>query len=142
MKALAIALVCTLLALGLVVGAGAQTAGQPGSGTANPEAKPDNPTDRRNDPAPQPANPQVESSTRVTVPGSADRPGVNVDVRSGRDDGAALPRQSTRETPGIFGLSPTVVALLAAALFIIVVLAVVAMTRGGSETRVDLDRRP
>jgi len=117
MKALAIALMCTLLALGLVVGAGAQTTGQPGSGTANPEAKPDNPTDRRNDPAPQSAAPQ------------------------GDNDGAALPRQSPREAPGIFGLSPTTVALLAAALFIIVVLAVVAMTRGGSETRVDLDRR-
>ena len=137
MKALAIALVCTLLALGLVGGVEAQTLGQPGSSTANPEAKPDNPTDRRNDPAPQ----SGDSSTRVTVPDAPDRPDVNVDVRSDRDEGAALPRQSPRETAGIFGLSPTVVALLAAALFIIVVLAVVAMTRGGSETRVDLDRR-
>jgi len=126
MKAFAITLIGTLFALGLVVGAEAQTSG-PGSGTANPEAKPDNPTDRRNDPAPQPATPQRDSSTRVTVPGSADRP--DVDVRSGRDDGAALPRQHPPETPGIVGLSSTFVALLAAALFIVAVLAVVAMNR-------------
>lgn len=139
MKTFAIILIGTLLAVGLVVGAEAQTVGQPGSGTANPEAKPDNPTDRRNDPAPQPATPQRDTSPRVTVPGSANRP--DVDVRSGRDDGAALPRQTSPETPGIFGLSSTFVALLAAALFILAVLAVVAMTRGGSERRADLNRR-
>jgi hypothetical protein len=68
---------------------------------------------------------------------------VNVDVRSGRDDGAALPRQNTRETPGVFGLTSGTVALLAAALFVVVVLAVVAMTRSGgaSGTRIDLDHR-
>lgn len=122
MKTFAIILIGTLLAVGLVVGAEAQTVGQPGSGTANPEAKPDNPTDRRNDPAPQPATPQRDSSPRG-------------------DDGAALPRQTSPETPGIFGLSSTFVALLAAALFIVAVLAVVAMTRGGSERRADLNRR-
>jgi hypothetical protein len=138
MKALAVVLMSTLLTLGLVAGAGAQTTGQPGSGTANP-------TDRRSDPAPQSGAPQVDTSTRVRVPGPAgERPDVNVDVRSGRDDGSALPRQAPRETPGILGISPTTVALLAAALFIIVVLAVVAMTRSGgaSGTRIDLDRRP
>jgi hypothetical protein len=145
MKALAVVLMSTLLTLGLVVGAGAQTTGQPGSGTANPETKADNPTDRRNDPAPQSGTPQVDTSTRVRVPGPAgERPDVNVDVRTGRDDGSALPRQTPRETPGLLGLSPTTVALLTAALFIIVVLAVVAMTRSGgaSGTRIDVDRRP
>jgi hypothetical protein len=138
MKALAVVTMCALLSLGLVVGVGAQAPGQPGTGTSNPEAKPDNAA-RPSDPAPQP-----DSSSRVRVPGpSSDRPDVNVDVRSGRDDGAALPRQSPRETPGVFGLTSTTVALLAAALFIVVVLAVVAMTRSGgaSGTRIDLDRR-
>ncbi|MGH7311639.1 MAG: hypothetical protein ACREJV_00570 [Candidatus Rokuibacteriota bacterium] len=131
MKALAIALICTLLALGLVAGVEAQTTGQPGSGTATPAPKPESP-----------ATPQADSPSRVRVPGApADRPDVNVDVRPGPEDPAALPRQSTRETPGIFGLSATTAALFAAALFIIVVLAVVAMTRGRSDTRVDLDRR-
>jgi hypothetical protein len=138
MKALAVVMMFALLSLGLVVGVGAQTPGQPGTGAPSPEARPDNAA-RPSDPAPQ-----SDSSSRVRVPRpSSDRPDVNVDVRSGRDDGAALPRQNTRETPGVFGLTSGTVALLAAALFVVVVLAVVAMTRSGgaSGTRIDLDHR-
>ncbi|HET9490517.1 MAG TPA: hypothetical protein VFR64_12280 [Methylomirabilota bacterium] len=131
MKTLVISAISTLLGLGLVAGAEAQATGQPGSGTALER------------PAPPPGD------RPSTAPGaSTDRPDVNVDARTGsgngarsEDGGAALPRQTSRETPGLFGLSPTTAALLAAALFIIVVLAVVSMTRGRSDTRVDLDRR-
>jgi hypothetical protein len=130
MKPLVISAISTLLGLGLVAGAEAQATGQPGSGTAL-ERPATTPGDRPS-----------------AAPGASNRPDVNVDTRTGsgngarsEDGGAALPRQTSRETPGLFGLSPTTAALLAAALFIIVVLAVVSMTRGRSDTRVDLDRR-
>lgn len=118
MKAFAMTLIGTLLALGLVTGADAQTGGPAAPGTVNPEPK--------------------GTSTPPAGPGAVDRP--NVGVEPGRDGGAALPRQGTPETPGIFGLSPTTVALLAALLFIVIVLAVMARNRG-SQPRIDVDRR-
>lgn len=121
MKAFALTLIGTLLALGLVTGADAQTGGPAAPGTANPEAR--------------------GTSTPPPGPGAVDRPVDRPDIGSGRDGGAALPRQGTPEMPGIFGLSATTVALLAALLFIVIVLAVMARNRGASHPRIDVDRR-
>jgi hypothetical protein len=62
---------------------------------------------------------------------------------SGGGDVAASPRTSS-ESHKIFGLDPTAAVLIAAAILVVVVLALVAMTRGGeatSHTDIDLDRR-
>lgn len=139
MKAFTALLLSMLLLVGIAGVAAAQTAaptpGAPGSTTGNPESKPDNPTDRRSDPAP--ASPSVRTDRA---------PDVNVDVRTQRDGDSpsALPRTST-ETTRIFGLSPTMAILIAAALFVVVILALVSMTRNGgsrTDTHLDLDRRP
>lgn len=99
----------------------------PGSTTANPEAKPDNPTDRRNDPAPAAPPIRTDRAPDVTV-----------------ESPSAFPRTSTESTR-IFGLSPTMAIVLAAVLFVVVILALVSMTRGGgspTDTHIDVDRRP
>jgi hypothetical protein len=132
MKPLTAILLSALLVLGIVGAAAAQSGGPaPGSSTSNPETKADNPTDRGNDPTPRPAPPER----------SGEQPNVNVDIKPERGDGAASPRTSAEPTR-IFGLSPMVVVLLAAGLFVVVVLALVSMTRGtASRSDVDLDRR-
>jgi hypothetical protein len=72
-----------------------------------------------------------------------------VDVKSqpggaGGGDVSASPR-TTGESRRIFGLEPTAAVLIAAAILVVVVLALVAMSRGASETTshtdIDLDRR-
>jgi hypothetical protein len=134
MKAFGVLLLSVLLAVGLVGGALAQS-GAPaaGSSTSNPETKPDNPTDTRNDPAP--ASPGAQRDQKTTTP----------DVRSERpgESPSALPRSI--DSRGILGLSPTVLVLIGAALFVVVVLALVSMTRNPStrsHTHIDYDPRP
>ena len=60
-----------------------------------------------------------------------------------RESAAASPR--TTESRRIFGLDPTAAVLIAAAILVVVVLSLVAMTRGSAETisrtDIDLDRR-
>ena len=87
----------------------------------------------------QPANPSDTSSNS----GSST---VEVKPAPSRDSGesvAASPR--TTESRRIFGLDPTAAVLIAAALLFVVVLSLVAMTRGSAETisrtDIDLDRR-
>jgi hypothetical protein len=62
----------------------------------------------------------------------------------GGSDVSASPRTSG-EGRRIFGLEPTAAVLIAAAILVVVILALVAMTRGASETSahtdIDLDRR-
>jgi preprotein translocase subunit SecG len=135
MKTFAVLLSSVLLVIGLVGGALAQSdAPAPGSGstTSNPETRPDNPTDR---------NSSVErrDQTRVTTPGSD----VKVDIQSERRDESPATSPRTGESSRIFGLSPTAFMLIVAGLFIVVILALVSMTRGGSrpDTHIDLDRR-
>ena len=140
MKAFTVLLLSALLALGLVGGAFAQSSAPPapGSTTSNPETKPDNPTDTntRNDPAtasPGVRPDQPQSSTDVKVDAKTER----------RDDSpSAAPR--TSESRRILGLNPTALVLIGAALFVVVLLALVSMTRNGStraDTHIDFDRR-
>jgi hypothetical protein len=134
MKAFAVLLLSVLLAVGLVGGALAQSGTPaPGTNTSNPETKADNPTDTRNDPAPASPGSQ-RNQPKTTAP----------DVRSDRpsESPSTLPRST--ESRGILGLSPTVVVLIGAALFIVVILALVSMTRNASTrstTHIDYDRR-
>src|SRR5688572_29006718 len=138
MKTFAVLLSSVVLVIGLVGGALAQS-GAPGPGpggtTSNPETRPDNPTDRGSDPAP--SSVERRDQTQVTTPGSD----VKVDVRSRDESPATSPR--TGESSRIFGLSPTAFMLIVAGLFVVVILALVSMTRGGSrpDTHIDLDRR-
>jgi hypothetical protein len=139
MKTFAVLLSSVLLVIGLVGGALAQS-GAPGHGstTSNPETTPDNPTDRGNDPAPSSVG--RRDQTQVTTPGSD----VKVDIQSERRDESPATSPRTGESSRIFGLSPTAFMLIVAGLFVVVLLALVSMTRGGSrpDTRIDLDRRP
>jgi hypothetical protein len=117
MKAFAVLLLSVLLAVGLVGGALAQSsAPAAGSSTSNPESKPDNPTGTRNDPAP--ASPGAPRDQKTTPDVRSDRPA---------ESPSALPRST--ESRGILGLSPTMLVLIGAALFVVVVLALVSMTR-------------
>jgi uncharacterized protein HemX len=76
---------------------------------------------------------------------------TSVDVKTDRrsdsgssDVGSASPRTSG-ESRRIFGLEPTAAILIGAAILLVVILALVAMARGGSDTvshtDIDLDRR-
>ena len=133
-----------LMVLGAVSGAAAQT-GQPAAGgSASTDVKADSSK------APS-ANVDVKSETRTSAPGA--RPGIDVNVNTTEksestvksDDGAALPRGAAGGGSGttIFGLSPTAAVIVAAALLGVVILAIVAMTRGGAETTyIDHARRP
>jgi len=135
MKAFAVLLLSALLAVGLVGGAFAQSSppAPPGSSTSNPETKADNPSDSRNDPAP--ASPGAQrDQPKTTAP----------DVRSDRpsESPSTLPRSNDSRT--ILGMSPNVLVLLGAVLFIVVILALVSMTRNASTrstTHIDYDRR-
>jgi len=63
---------------------------------------------------------------------------------AGSDTASASPRSGS-ESRRIFGLEPTAAILIGAAILLVVILALVAMARGGSETvshtDIDLDRR-
>ena len=133
MKKLALVL-GALMILGVVSGAAAQSSqpAQNPSGSASGSASVDVKAPSDNPPAA--------------------RPGVDVNInkkdetvrteRSG--DGAALPRAaSSSERTTIFGLSPTAAVIIAAALLVVVILAIVAMTRSGSDmTYIDRGGRP
>lgn len=123
-------LLSVLLVAGIAGTASAQSSGAPapGSTTSNPETKADNPTDRRNDPAPGWAAPQRSGEPGAAAPGADVKVDTKVDRR---DDGAASPR-TTVAGNRILGLSPVVLVLLAAALFVIVILAIVSITRDTS----------
>jgi hypothetical protein len=134
MKTFAVLLLSGLLAVGLAGGALAQSsAPAPGSSTSSPETKTDNPTDSRNAPAPgSPAAPRDQSTTPAP------------EIRSDRSGDAPSTMPRTAESPGIFGLSATTLVLVGAVLFVVVVLALVSMTRNAgtrSQTHIDYDRR-
>jgi hypothetical protein len=70
---------------------------------------------------------------------------VRPDNRAGSSGDVSASPRTTTESRRIFGLEPTAAVLIAAAILVVVVLALVAMTRGGSDavshTDIDLDRR-
>ena len=62
---------------------------------------------------------------------AANPSGPSVGRDDGRNDGSALPRSAATGRTGIFGLSPTAAAIVGAAVLLVVILAIVAMTRSG-----------
>lgn len=158
MKLIATALALILI-LGLPAGLLAQTSvpsGQPSGGSTvpsgdQPAASGSGSTTSSGAPAATPgeksSGPDAasgSSNTQVTTPtapsGRAGDTNVQIDRRD--DTPAASPRTSGSETR-IFGVSPLVAVLIAAALLVVVILAIVSMSRGGSthSERIDIDRR-
>jgi hypothetical protein len=134
-KSLFAAALCALIVLGLSPAVIAQTSDSSSSPAMAPKV--DEPSSA---PAAQAPNPSPSSSSSTPMD-------VKPDNRSGSAGGgdvAASPRTSG-ESRRFFGLEPTAAVLIAAAIFVVVILALVAMTRGGSETSshtdIDFDRR-
>ena len=91
---------------------------------------------------PAPDRSSSSSSTSVDILKSEPRTDVGKD---NSDLGSASPRTTVSESRRIFGLEPTAAILIGAAILLVVILALVAMSRGGSETishtDIDLNRR-
>jgi hypothetical protein len=128
MKSLAVVLLITLAAFGVVAGANAQSGNSP-AGTQAPAS------------TPAPSSDSSSASGAVSTPSGDMKGQVTIDRKtesttetrtdSGKsDDGAsALPRTVVTERTTVFGLSPTAAVVIAAALLVVVILAIVAMTR-------------
>lgn len=139
MKLSIMALVSAFLLFGLVTVGVAQT--NPPADTSSPSATA--PGRDAAKPSTEPAKPSVDIKGEVKT----DNRDATIDARSGRsdrrDDVSALPRSTTTvERQTIFGLSPTVALIVGGALLLVVILAIVALGRGGSsDVYVDRDRR-
>jgi hypothetical protein len=131
------ALISAVFLFGLVTMGVAQTDPSPAPSKAAPSA----PSSEPAKPSSEPAKPSSDVKADVKT----DNRSTTVESRSdssGRSDGgSALPRAATERSP-IFGLSPTAAILVGGALLLIVILAIVALGRGGStDIYVDRDRR-
>jgi hypothetical protein len=120
MKPLAAFVLTLSLAAAVATSVLAQTPPTPGAPPPAPTTRPDT-TSPALPPAPGPPG-----------PGAVERPQAS-------DDPAALPRRSPEQTT-IFGLSPMAAVVMATSLLVVVILAIVAMTRR-SDAYIDLDRR-
>jgi hypothetical protein len=134
MKTFSVLLLSALLAVGLVGGAIAQSTTPPAPGGTTSPA--DKPTDTKNDPAPA-----APSAQRDQPPATAPSADVKVDVKTDRssESPSALPR--TDESRRILGMNPTALVLIGAVLFVVVIVAIVSMTRNARDTHIDLERR-
>jgi hypothetical protein len=132
MKSIAVVLLITLAAFGVVTVAEAQSGSNP-AGTPAPAT-------------PAPSSDSSGASGSVSTPGGEVKGQVDIDRKSNAqtptrtDDGSALPRAAVTERTTIFGLSPTAAVVIAAALLVVVILAIVAMTRS-TDTYIDTNRR-
>jgi hypothetical protein len=117
-----------LAMLGIASAAIAQSPSAPPSSTERPTPAPASPA---------PGGDQSSSNQpAATPPSDAAKPDVKIENKfeqrsQGTDrpsDPSALPRAATERTT-IFGLSPMAAVIIAAALFVVVILAIVAMTR-------------
>jgi hypothetical protein len=150
MKAIALLLLGAVLVLGGVIDATAQqgtgasgSVSTPSGSASGSVSKPadDNPSatgDRSTTPG---GTGSPAASTQPGVTGSSDgrsdRSDVTVNNRDAGDTAAASPR--TGDSTRIFGMSPTAAIILASALLVVVILAIVAMTRTAG-SHVDIDR--
>ena len=136
MKKFALVVVSVLLLLPLVTVAAAQT--------STPDARP------QAAPAPPANQPPADDATKAPadranegVKTEAPRPAPDVNINNRTEikpdsSGSALPRTAVERTT-VFGLSPLAAANLGAALLVVVVLAIVAMSRNSAP---DIDTRP
>lgn len=122
---------------------------QPGGSSSTPENRPaaSAPSTDQGSPPANPGattgpggsvsqDPTAQRDRAGTSPGAVTRPRADNDSAA---DGSALPRSTSVERTTIFGLSPTATILIGAALLIVVILAIVAMTRT-TDTRVQPPR--
>jgi hypothetical protein len=129
----------------LAIAAVAPALAQPGGSPSNPESRPavSSPSTDQGSPPASPGattapggavtqDPKAQGDRTSPPSGAVTRPRANTDDAA---DGSALPRSTTVERTTIFGLSPTATILIGAALLIVVILAIVAMTRT-TDTRV------
>ncbi len=112
------------------------------SSSSSSAAKPDQSAPGASSSMPAPDRSSSSSSTSVDVLKNESR----ADVGKDRSDlGSASPRTTTSESRRIFGLEPTAAILIGAAILLVVILALVAMSRGSSDTTshtdIDLNRR-
>lgn len=151
MKSLCVAILGALLVLGIGGSVIAQQSGASSSAqsevtkpaddkatssssSSSSEAKPE-PSAGASAPAPDRSSSSTSTSVDVKT-----EPRVDVGKDKG-DIGSASPRTSTTERR-IFGLEPTAAILIGAAILLVVILALVAMARGSSETsHTDIDLR-
>ena len=143
MKSLCVAVLSGLLVLGVSASVIAQQSGASSSAQSEATQPAD---DKAMSPgaapsAPAPGRSSSSSSTTVDILKSEPR----TDVGKDRSDlGSASPRTTTTESRRIFGLEPTAAILIGAAILLVVILALVAMSRGGetgSHTDIDINRR-
>jgi hypothetical protein len=126
MKSLCVAVLSAFLVLGVSASVIAQQSGAPSSAESQ---------------ATKPADDKATSSSSSST-------GVDVKTEPRSDAGKGDMASASPRTGGgsqrIFGLEPTAALLIGAAILLVVVLALVAMARGGetsSHTDIDLDRR-
>jgi len=144
MKSLCVAVLSGLLVLGVSASVIAQQSGASSSAQSEATQPAD---DKAMSPgaapsAPAPDRSSSSSSTTVDILKSEPRTDVGKDKS---DLGSASPRTTTTsESRRIFGLEPTAAILIGAAILLVVILALVAMSRGGetgSHTDIDINRR-
>ena len=143
MKSLCVAVLSGLLVLGV----GASVIAQQSGASSSAQSEATKPADDKamspgaSPSAPAPDRSSSSSSTTVDVLKSEPRTDVGKDKS---DLGSASPRTTVSESRRIFGLEPTAAILIGAAILLVVILALVAMSRGGetsSHTDIDLNRR-
>jgi hypothetical protein len=156
---------CAFLVLGLATGAVAQTASQSPSAQADMSSKPADAAGKTADASgtmrDTSRNNNVDASGNVRTDRAPSNPtpseragdiganadkGAGIDRRDGGDSqasGSALPRSVAGGGHStIFGLSPAAAVVIGSALLVVVILALVAMTRSGeSTTYIDRDPR-
>jgi len=119
-----------LVTSGFAQGASSTDTSSPSAATPSPSA-----------PAPSSPTPSNEP-TKPSGDMKADQRSGDTSARSDRrDEGSALPRTAVVERTTIFGLSSTAAIIAGAALLLVVILAIVALGRGGSDVYIDRDRR-
>jgi hypothetical protein len=121
MKPLVIALLVALAALGLTSGVLAQTQ-TPGSTVAPAPGLPDRTTAHE-------SRPDATGTSRSSDARGPDAAVSDRNAADRNDDVSALPRATSNDRTTLFGLSPTSAIVIAAGLLVVVVLAIVAMTR-------------
>jgi cell division protein FtsN len=153
-KSLVVAVLAMFVALGLGTAVIAQQTDSSSSAQSQSQqpSNPSDPSSSSSSSSSATAPKTDESTPAAPAPSAQDRPSssssTSVEIKgdrapAGSGDVAASPR--TGESRRIFGLDPTAAVLIAAAILVVVVLALVAMSRGAAETSshtdIDLDRR-
>ncbi len=156
MKSLCVAVLSALLVLGVGVSAIAQQSGASSSAQSEATKPADDKATSSSSSSSSTVKPDetaAGASARTEIPPAVPAPdrsssssSTSVDVRTdaGKDKGdiaSASPRTGGQSRQ-IFGLEPTAAILIGAAILLVVILSLVAMSRGGgSHTDIDVDRR-